>query len=180
MRNRNLWVLVGTCSTWFLLDIAFYAQARLVCGGGTLTHPIPRPVAALWASRPSAGCWTLRIRAAGRSNPILHPLSPTPLQNLFLPRMLHDSGFAPAIALPAAACWPDRSCPGPYGGGDHPYRVPPTHPELECVGACAAAVYERVWRAAAGNFWIALLGTGEEGEGWGRRVRSRGKGGRGF
>ncbi|KAK9901321.1 hypothetical protein WJX75_006338 [Coccomyxa subellipsoidea] len=26
LRNRNLWVLFGTTSTWFLLDIAFYSQ----------------------------------------------------------------------------------------------------------------------------------------------------------
>ncbi|CAL8470991.1 g10533 [Coccomyxa elongata] len=26
LRNRNFWVLIGTCSTWFLLDIAFYSQ----------------------------------------------------------------------------------------------------------------------------------------------------------
>ncbi|KAK9805161.1 hypothetical protein WJX72_002836 [[Myrmecia] bisecta] len=26
IRNRNFWVLIGTCSTWFLLDIAFYSQ----------------------------------------------------------------------------------------------------------------------------------------------------------
>ncbi|EIE20161.1 MFS general substrate transporter [Coccomyxa subellipsoidea C-169] len=26
LRNRNLWVLFGTASTWFLLDIAFYSQ----------------------------------------------------------------------------------------------------------------------------------------------------------
>ncbi|KAK9846381.1 hypothetical protein WJX81_002681 [Elliptochloris bilobata] len=26
LRNRNFWVLVGTASTWFLLDIAFYSQ----------------------------------------------------------------------------------------------------------------------------------------------------------
>ena len=25
-RNRNFWVLFGTCSTWFLLDISFYSQ----------------------------------------------------------------------------------------------------------------------------------------------------------
>ena len=33
MRNRNFWVLFGTCSTWFLLDIAFYAQARVARSG---------------------------------------------------------------------------------------------------------------------------------------------------
>ena len=26
LRNRNFWVLFGTCSTWFLLDISFYSQ----------------------------------------------------------------------------------------------------------------------------------------------------------
>jgi MFS family permease len=26
LRNRNFWVLIGTASTWFLLDIAFYSQ----------------------------------------------------------------------------------------------------------------------------------------------------------
>ncbi|KAK9804876.1 hypothetical protein WJX72_009922 [[Myrmecia] bisecta] len=26
IRNRNFWVLMGTCSCWFLLDIAFYSQ----------------------------------------------------------------------------------------------------------------------------------------------------------
>ncbi|CAL8470992.1 g10534 [Coccomyxa elongata] len=26
LRNRNFWVLLGTASTWFLLDIAFYSQ----------------------------------------------------------------------------------------------------------------------------------------------------------
>ncbi|KAK9804692.1 hypothetical protein WJX72_000158 [[Myrmecia] bisecta] len=26
LHNRNIWVLIGTCTTWFLLDIAFYSQ----------------------------------------------------------------------------------------------------------------------------------------------------------
>jgi hypothetical protein len=31
MRNRNIWVLFGTCSCWFLLDIAFYSQVVSPC-----------------------------------------------------------------------------------------------------------------------------------------------------
>jgi PHS family inorganic phosphate transporter-like MFS transporter len=111
MRNRNIWVLFGTCSCWFLLDIAFYSQ------------------------------------------------------NLFLPNVLTYIGYNPSVSLPAAFWYNQNPTMYPYN------FVQPAFPNVTlgvdnyfynspvCSGACAEAVYTRVFKTCAGNAIVAMMGT---------------------
>ena len=85
---RNFWVLWGTCSTWFLLDIA-YCTPLVTC---SLPSAADHPAYPLTLS-----CLCKRADS----------------QNLFLPNVLEAIGYNPKIVLPVSKlpCWTTHSCP---------------------------------------------------------------------
>jgi len=107
-RNRNFWVLFGTCSTWFLLDISFYSQnlflpnvlvralppSRHPCSPLALASARNRsrvqrqPTARNVCSRAPPGRYTRERRQISHSSPR------TPQT---------DIGYSPKITLPYAA-----------------------------------------------------------------------------
>ncbi len=67
-RNRNFWVLFGTCSTWFLLDISFYSQNLFL--PNVLVNPPTRSRAELWSRHPVCKCRNNRLHRSGSIYPI--------------------------------------------------------------------------------------------------------------
>ncbi|KAL0020993.1 hypothetical protein WJX77_004659 [Trebouxia sp. C0004] len=81
--------------------------------------------------------------------------------NLFLPNVLTDIHYNPSISLPAAK---HSAAPYPFSfiqavNSSLPIGEVQLFDTPRCVGTCAQQVYTKVFKTAAGNAIIAMMGT---------------------